>query len=293
MAYKRRKPMTYKDAFVVEVKCKGKILRMRDDFVSLPFGSEYSIYLKNLNSRKAAVNISIDGEDVLDYSSLILEPNSSTELKGFLRGIVARNGFKFIQKTKEIQDHRGDRVDDGIIRVEFAYEKAAPIRKKTIITEEHHHHTDHYHWNYDNWFSGDSTIKYGSGGVRGLADNVVTYTSSGGPIQTFHSNVSMDSLGVVSASIGTGETVNMSYSQPVSDEGITVKGSEVNQQFQYSSIGALDPSEVIIIRMKGHTPTHEPLQTPITVQTKLTCSSCGRSYKSSFKYCSNCGTYLE
>ena len=291
MACKRRKPMTYKDAFVVEVKCKGKILRMRDDFVSLPFGSEYSIYLKNLNSRKASVNIAIDGQDVLDNSSLILGPNSSTELKGFLRGSVARNSFKFIQKTKEIQDHRGDRADDGIIRVEFAYEQAAPIRRKTIITEEHH---NHYHWNYDNWFSGDSTIRYGSAGVKGMSDpdgsrgvcDTVMYSNSAGPIQTYNSNVSMDSLGVSG-------TLTSSMGQPMTDEGITVKGSEVNQEFQYSSIGALDPSEVIVIRMKGLTESHDTIRTPITIKTKLTCSSCGRTHRSSFKYCSNCGTYLE
>jgi len=159
--------MTYKDQFVVEVKCNGKILRVQDDVIHLPFGSEYSIYLKNLNSRRAAINISIDGEDVLDGSSLILNANSSTDLEGFLRGATAKNKFKFINKTKEIQDHRGDKIDDGIIRVEFAYEKAKPIQK--LIVEDHHHH-DHYHWNYDNWFYGDSMKRYSFSDARGLLD---------------------------------------------------------------------------------------------------------------------------
>ena len=58
--------MTYKDQFVVEVKTDGQILRVRDGAVYLPYGCEYSILLKNLNSKKASVKISIDGEDVLD-----------------------------------------------------------------------------------------------------------------------------------------------------------------------------------------------------------------------------------
>jgi len=287
--------MTYKDAFVVEVKCKGKILRMRDDFVYLPFGSEYSIYLKNLSAKKASVKIHIDGQDVLDYSSLILNPNTSTELEGFLRGITATNKFKFIKKTQEIQEHRGDKIDDGLIRVEFAYEKDKPQRKVILEDHEYHHHHHHghdYHWNYNNWFDGDSSIKYtaavgGSSGdgIRGMAESSFTMNNSkGGPeVQNaFYSNVTSDSLGT--ESLGA----------PLDDEGITVKGQEINQQFRYGQIGDLDPAEVIVIRMKGvDGNSSATVQQPLTVQSKLTCSSCGRVSKSSFKYCPNCGTYLE
>lgn len=283
--------MTYKDHFVVEVKCRGKILRVVNDEVRLPFGSEYSIYLKNLNSRKASVKISIDGEDVLDYQQLILEPNSSTELEGFLRGTAAKNRFKFINKTKEIADHRGDKADDGILRVEFAYEKAAP--KRVIINEdhEHHHHHHHHHhdnpfrWNYNDWFNGDSTYRYSSGDsgdngqIRGMATATFTSNQSNGAVesQAFYSNtLGVESLG-----------------QPLDDEGITVKGSEINQSFRYGEIGELEQSEVIIIRLKGITGNDVPVQQPITVKTKLECPTCGRTSKSSAKFCSNCGTFLE
>ena len=136
--------MTYQDNFVVDVKQGGKILRVKDGAVYLPFGSEYSLYLKNLNTRRASVKISIDGEDVLDNSILVLEPNSTSELQGFLRGTVAKNRFRFINKTKQISEHRGDRADDGLIRVEFAFEKPKPEPwiKNTIkeYHEVHHHH---------------------------------------------------------------------------------------------------------------------------------------------------------
>ena len=135
--------MTYADKFVVEVKQNGKILRIKNGAVYLPFGSEYSIFLKNLNSKRASVNISIDGEDVLDNNSLVLDANSSTELEGFLRGNTAKNRFRFINKTKEISEHRGDRADDGLLRVEFAFEKPQPepwIMK--TIKEVHNGHID-------------------------------------------------------------------------------------------------------------------------------------------------------
>ena len=292
--------MTYKDQFVVEVKCRGKILRVVNDEVRLPFGSEYSIYLKNLNSRKASVSISIDGDDVLDGHQLILNPNSSTELEGFLRGTAAKNRFKFINKTKEIADHRGDKADDGILRVEFAYEKAAP--KRVIINEdhEHHHHHHHHHhdnpfrWNYNDWFTGDSNVRYTysssgdsgeDGQVRGMASAAFSSNQSErvGATQTFFSssNVTFDSLGVES------------LGQPLDDEGITVKGSECNQQFRYGQIGELEQAEVIVIRLKGITGNDTPVQQPITVKTKLECSTCGRKSDSSAKFCSNCGTFLE
>ncbi|MHA1816161.1 MAG: hypothetical protein ACTSX1_09165 [Candidatus Heimdallarchaeaceae archaeon] len=286
--------MTYKDNFVVEVKCNGKIMRVKDGAVYLPYGSEYTLLIKNLNSRKASVKIHIDGQDVLDYSSLILEPNSSTELEGFLRGSVANNRFKYIHKTKEIQEHRGDRVDDGLIRVEFAFEKVRPdVIKKQIITEHHdvyHHSYPPFHWNHNDWFSGDSAIKYG------VCDNFTMTNSAGDNLK------GVTAENCASRGIETAESINFvqqdslgveSLGQPLDDEGITVKGSECHQSFRYGSIGELEQSQVITIQLKGMSGGGAKVQQPVTVQTKLQCSTCGTKSKSSSKYCSNCGTYLE
>ena len=98
--------MTYNDRFVAELKLDGKILRIKDDTAYLPFGSEYSLLLKNLNTRRVSVNIEIDGQDVLDNQSLMIEPNKTTELMGFLKGHTAKNKFKFIQKTSTFVDYQ-------------------------------------------------------------------------------------------------------------------------------------------------------------------------------------------
>jgi len=296
--------MTYKEQFVAEVKCNGKILRVKDDAVFLPFGSEYSLYLKNLSSRKVSLKIHIDGQDVLDYSSLILEPNSSTELEGFLSGSIAKNKFKFIQKTKEIQDHRGDKIDDGLIRIEFAFEKPRPeVIKQTIITEHEHHRYDHHHYHED-WWPRRFDWTYCSGNVGGAMSNfTVTSSGSGGTqnsgntpagdvkglAQDLNQNICFASCDANIDSVGI-----ESLGQPLNDEGITVKGSECNQAFRYGSIGELEQSNVIIIRMKGMAgASGGSIQTPITIQTKLTCKTCGTNSKSSFKFCPSCGTFLE
>jgi len=274
--------MTYKDYFVAEVKSNGKILRIKDGAVYLPFGSEYTLLLKNLNTKRASVSISIDGDDVLDNSSLIIEPNSETELHGFLRGSVAKNRFRFINKTKQISEHRGDRADDGLIRVEFAFEKEKPEPWIVKTIEEVHHHY-HYHNDikYDvyrgtPWYSPSGSLYYTNSGGQspeGMTGEVQAFNCS---VQQSNT-ISQDSLGV----------------EPNADEGITVKGSEVNQQFNYASIGLLEEAQVIVIQLKGLTQSGTTVSKPITVKTKLTCGTCGTKSKSSMKYCGTCGTFLE
>jgi hypothetical protein len=284
--------MTYKEYFVVEVKANGKILRVRDGAVYLPFGSEYSILLKNLNTRKASVNVSVDGQDALDNSHLIIEPNGETVLEGFLSGNVARNRFRFIHKTKQIQEHRGDRADDGMIRIEFAYEKIQPKPWiQNTIKEVHHYHHNPFQYTYygDNsdWNIGSPVCDiYNSSGEQ----NTFTVQNSAGESKSSEStasssrslkesNVTMDSLGIADV--------------PLADEGITVKGSECRQEFRYGYIGELEDPEVIVIQLKGLTETGNQVSQPVTIQSKLTCPTCGTKSKSSMKYCGNCGTFLE
>jgi len=279
--------MTYKDHFVVEVKSNGKILRVKDDAVFLPFGSEYTLLLKNLHTRRASVDVSIDGEDVLDHHSLILDANSSTELQGFLRGNVAKNSFKFIQKTEKIQQHRGDKADDGLIRVAFAFEKPKPEPwiKDTIkeMKEVHHyHHQDYTYYPYVDWTKSTYGSSAGSPMDQSIYSMNSTVESKSDIPDSDVRRITIDSLGIQNKS----EVPNI-------DEGITVKGSQVNQQFNYSSIGQLEEANVIVIALKGITQTGSTVSKPVTTQGKLTCSSCGTKNKSSFKFCSECGTFLE
>ena len=274
--------MTYKDQFVAEVKSNGKILRVRDGFVYLPFGSEYCILLKNLNSKRAAVKISIDGLDVLSNHRLVLEPNETTELKGFMSGNSVTSAFKFIQKTKQIQEYRGDRADDGLVRIEFAFEKPLPEPEiKKVVTEIHHHYDYHY-WPskkfdvYEGpcWAVNDSNT-YGSAvTVRGVMTG-----------QTLTSNAYYNNVGSLE--------VKASDNTPLQNEGVTVHGSPVQQHFNYTSLGQLEPSEVIVIQLKGVTTTGTIVEQSVTVDQKIICQTCGNSVKTSYKFCPNCGTSVS
>jgi hypothetical protein len=101
--------MVYNNKFVVVVKAKGKILREQGDIVYVPFGTEYTIMLKNLNTKRAVATVTVDGSNVTSGYKLIVEPGETFELEGFMRGQSVSHKFKFIEKTKRIQKHRGNK----------------------------------------------------------------------------------------------------------------------------------------------------------------------------------------
>lgn len=233
--------MAFKKNFVVSLKVNGKILREDNEFVDVPFGAEYSILLKNLNSRRALVNIDIDGSRA--FSGLVINANQTVELERFQK---KSNRFKFIEKTAQISNHRGDFIDDGFIRVEFQYEKELPtiLYRSPIMW-------DGYPPTWDN------------GPLRFTATSAYTTRSINAKIQdTF-------------------------------EKGITVPGSESIQKFTNVTMRELESnSEVIVIRLRGKSGDNY-IQAPITVNTKIECSICGKSNKSNVKFCSECGTYLR
>lgn len=249
----------YKNNFIAVIRHKGKILREIDGEVHLPFGSQYSILLKNKDSRRSLVDIEVDGENVLAGKSLIIEGYSSQEIKGFMRDMSITNRFKFIHKTKEISNYRGDRLEDGLISVSYRFEKEKlqPIKIMRDWREPPL-------YSYPKpWPDRYPDVKYNSEPLM---------------------------CGCY-AGISTSDIVAQNYSE----DGITVKGSKITQEYQYSEIYDLEHrSYVITLRLKGKIKRSKKIITkPLTVKTKLRCSTCGRQSKSSSTFCYNCGTYLE
>ena len=271
----------YQEKMVVCLKNNGKILREREGIIQIPFGSEYSIFIKNMESRKAKVKIEIDGVDVLNGQSLLINPNDTTELEGFLNDCIAKNKFKFIPKSKEISEFRGDKIDDGLIRVEFVYEQRKPITQQInqVINP------------YNPW------VTYGSPNYN---PTWITTTSSTNNTNSANTMRSKSINNSISQQSFTTQNINLS-AQDCSlssfasvDNGITVKGSEISQQFKQGNIGALeDNSHVIILKLQGFNDVGNKVEKVVTVQDKLQCKTCGKISKSDAKFCDRCGTYLE
>ena len=304
--------MVYQQKLVAVIKHNGKILREKDNsLVYLPFNSEYEILIKNLESRDCVINISIDGVDVLDKQQLVVRANSSCSLEGFLKNNKVSNRFKFIQKTKKIQDYRGDRVDDGLIRIEYRFTKLT----QTVTTT--HHHTHETVWFHPYWcechhcvtsrtkllqpshyFSSNPIVHSGLGGggaTYGMSSDQVSLNNINSSLQ---SNINSCDISVGSPKNSYKGDVKMASVHsnafmPQFDEGITVKGSESKQKLDQVQVSPLeDQSFTIILKLCGYDKKNQPVEKPILVKSKVKCSTCGRQAKSAVRYCSECGTAL-
>lgn len=271
--------MVFANNFVCVVKCDGKVLREREDHtVYLPFKSEYSMLLKNLDSRRAVVEISIDGEDVLNGRQLIIGPTSELELERFLRDDLSKGPrFRFIQKTEEIANHRGDRVDDGIIRVEYRFEK--PYEPPKLDWNWH----SQIGWSDGPYYTPPSFL-----------NDFQSWNQASDPGPNWQSKTSRRITANGGIGMGGG-TISASFcagSVPAAGEGITVPGSQSQQSFQAGWVSQLEPhSQVITLRLRGFTAS-KPVSKPLYVKCKISCPTCGRTSESSAQFCHNCGTAL-
>lgn len=265
----------YNNKLVATLKVNGKVLREDGDMITIPFDTEYSLYLKNLESKKVLVNIEIDGEDVLDGNQLVINGNSSMELEGFMRGSTAKNKFKFIEKTKQIEEFRGNRIDDSLIRIEYRFEQDEP----TVIT------TIYETKQFPYWYQ--PVIRYGDW----------NYTYGNNTVDPVPSGRGTSSFSVSTASIGSQEPLSVNcynHHDGLIQDGITVKGTEIEQDFKCTYVGNLEnQSYTMILKLKGFKTNDKKVSKPVFVKDKIICCVCGTKNSYSNKYCTNCGAFLE
>lgn len=249
----------YNNKLIACIKVNGQILRENEGIVNLPFGCEYSIFVKNLESVRAQISVSVDGVDATDGTRLIIGPNSQVELERFIRNgnLSEGNRFKFIERSAAVEAHRGIGSDDGIVRLEGWKERVPQFINAPI--------TRYYrppHWPPP-------------GPARPMARGRSIVSRPAG------------------ASMGERRMDSVNYtSKSVNTAGITVAGSASNQQFYSTSGFALEPaSTVIVLRLIGQI-GGQFVEEPMTVAYKPQCATCGRTNKANSQFCSQCGTAL-
>jgi len=274
----------YKNKLAAAIKHNGKILRETKDMVHLPFGSEFSVLVKNLNSRRVKFTLHIDGTDALGGEEIIVNANSETDIKRFIRNgnMNEGNAFKFIERTKAIEDgQRGIKIDDGIVRIEFWFEQEQQeIKINNVYWEKHYYHQQPYPYSYR---LGDPF----RGIVGNVADIAGPYTSSAAS-----GNSSFSATSGATYSTTTTTTTTTTTPIPINEVGITVPGSKIEQKFTpVYGFKAESQSETIILRLVGQVGEAEVIK-PITVAHKPKCVTCGRLNKATSKFCTSCGTSL-
>ena len=249
--------MVYAHGLAMAVKADGKVLREVNGDVFLPFGSEYSVTLKNLSGRRAVVHVDIDGQRMTE-GGLVIDSGNSIDLERAIGGnLLEGRKFKFIEKTEEIEKHRGNRVDDGLVRVTYQFERPTPV-------------VQWYPYQYQqlpNHYWGDRVI----------------YTNSIGSVNS----------GAGTANIGAAYSSSSVNCSAKSADGITVEGAKSDQRFNYITVGSLeDETHSVVVRLRGQS-GGERLASAVTVKTKKVCSSCGHSWPYTQEYCGKDGTYLR
>lgn len=254
----------YNQKLAVAVKSNRKVLREFGDQIFLPFGAEYSLLIKNLNTVRALVRISIDGNEVVD-GGLIVDTNSEIELERMVKtNLNEGNRFKFIERSDAVEQHRGVKLEDGIIRVEYQFEDVTRYRHPVLT------YVAPNHWTNDIVFGSNSASP-----LRHASINQITTSSA----STFTGH--------------PGVTCSDFVEQGYNDAGITVPGSVSNQKFsKVTGFKVLPEQHVMIFKLLGETPDNAPIRKPVTVKSKPKCITCGKQNKAHSKFCSTCGTAL-
>ncbi len=127
--------MMYESKLAAAIKVNGKVLREFKDTVHIPFGSEYTVLLKNLNTTRAVANVFIDGENAVP-GGLVIDPGREVDLERWIKNgnLTEGNRFKFIERTSSVEQHRGIGIEDGLVRIEFQFEQPRPIFNTPWIT---------------------------------------------------------------------------------------------------------------------------------------------------------------
>ncbi len=267
--------MMHASNLVVALKVNGKILRESGDTVTLPFGTEYSVLIKNLNSVRIQSTLAIDGTDATGGTRLVIGPNSAMEIERFIRNgnLQAGNRFQFIERTEVIEQHRGIGADDGIVRVEAWRELVRPHYVYPTVAQRPPFSP--------HWPQPPQPRRWplpGRPPIRGPM-------ASAGP-----SRPSASATQARPAVPRPMHPQSKGASSRVSDAGITVPGRESRQQFAAVHGFALESQSVVIsLRLLGMVDNVE-IKEPVTVQMKTQCVTCGRSNGSDVDFCPRCGT---
>jgi len=233
----------------------GEVFREHDNEIRMRFGTEYGLRFKNTNDKRAVVYVKIDGNDVLDGTSLVIDPDSTVDLLGFIdtKKNKITNRFKFIEKTDFIREYRSDKIEDGIIEIKFSFEVSS---KETDI---HHHHHHHYYYNPSYWWN---SFYYNPNGYE------------------LYNTLNTNSVAKFSSTCDT-------------SDGITVKGSSVDVNLGNVIINTCNDVYSMTFVLKGYRDDKSKVKINVTTREKIACNMCGIKNNSKHKFCYNCGNSLD
>lgn len=203
-------------------------------FIESRHGTNYTVKLKNDNSHRVMVVLSVDGLDVITgkpaeetNKGYIVDAYSSTEIKGYRISDNDSASFVFTSKGKSYatKSPEGKARNNGVIGVRVFREKEKPQPPQPTVVHHHHHHTKYvYPWNpwntggyvYPTWTGGAvyGTTTQNTGGGITLSNVGGATTDSNNSFVVSNGSVTLNNASI-SSGTSTSAASSVSYTAPL------------------------------------------------------------------------------
>ena len=273
--------MTYKNQYAVAVIQDGKIVPEQDGGVTLPYGSEYKVRLKNKSRQKSVADVYIDGK--IACKGIIVGEDVTVDLERYIRPEDSVNAGPKFKLARLSHPGVSDANDDqnGLLEVRFYKELPKLPKQEIIIRKEYYPYNvpfvpvhPYYPWDKNIvWCSTNS-----SDGSELMGNNLGTVSECScdtGSRQ--QANNVVHNKGIL-RSVDTKLSMRKTADGPAA----TVEGSLSNQKFvsEYVEVDTTS-CETLTLKLFG-----------VTRVKRLDRCECGHRRKNAEQFCPKCGERL-
>ena len=269
----------YRDSYAMAVIVNGKVLKEMDNTVVMPFGTEYTVRLKNKQRKQSVADVFIDGR--LAAKGIVVSANGTVDLERFVVDGNLASGpcFKLVP-TKDGRVEQPDEMENGILEVKFYPEKDLPTVKVVEHLNYHNYyqHRCHGHckqccWDFHCQLCRPN-VKWCSNSGNAFSDNQYQVGTS--------MDWSMVSMNTASQSLSSRAIEGAQFTNALSTDsevGATVEGSLSKQAFHTVHVDVdVDHPVTLQLKLRG-------------VAKLLETCSCGFKRRDE-NFCPKCGTEL-
>jgi hypothetical protein len=254
--------MAYDSQFVLAILHEGSPVREINGKITIPFGSEYIVRLKNKSNVRAKARVWIDGRKASTLGDFILHAGETLDLERFLdESMDSGRRFKFVHVSDSRVNDPTD-YNNGVVKVEFYKETSFRIDWGKINLDPYR---DASPFPYDN--------RKGSGADPNFLRS--THIS-------WNDNSTLVSNSIASSSICDSNQL-----------GATVEGGNSDQRFVEGQEFSTEALPITLsLKIQGpriKTPSTITKPRPTSKPRVRFCSNCGTRRRRSARFCSHCG----
>lgn len=301
----------YSNRFVLSVLVNNQVVKeFANGEVHVPFGSLYTLRLRNKHDRRAVCVVTIDGEKVCK-GGFVVPANSYRDIDC---SSVTLQKFKFVDLQSadaqaEGKDQANENKEMGLIVARWHLEKEKP--KPTKVEHHHHHHHDYYPWYpyrpYPYRLYPDLHATYGTTGctvswsAQGAGAEKVSLsaaprvgcclnnTDQAAILKSVSAESVSDAQPMFTAAVGF---ESVAPNTKAVRDGATVEGGRSDMRFGEMNVDIEDHYTELKLYLRGFDEVKEAVVTPAAVGDAF-CDRCGaKAARKSSRFCHACGEKL-